>query len=156
VKANFAPGLHVPSGQAANVSAYDRWVGRWSRLFVPAVISAAEVMPGSRVLDVSTGTGEAALMALPAVGPSGVVIGADIAPAMLEGARDRLKRDFGIDPLLRGDVLGRNGRVGWFADLGPRSSGILGQALRSGGSLLFVCCFDLVQPGLHHLYFQLV
>jgi ubiquinone/menaquinone biosynthesis C-methylase UbiE len=87
VKANFAPGLHVPSGQAANVSAYDRWVGRWSRLFVPAVISAAEVMPGSRVLDVSTGTGEAALMALPAVGPSGVVIGADIAPAMLEGAR---------------------------------------------------------------------
>jgi SAM-dependent methyltransferase len=115
VKANFAPGLHVPSGQAANVSAYDRWVGRWSRLFVPAVISAAEVMPGSRVLDVSTGTGEAALMALPAVGPSGVVIGADIAPAMLAGARDRLKRDFGIDPLLRGDVLGRNGRVGWKA-----------------------------------------
>jgi SAM-dependent methyltransferase len=111
VKANFAPGLHVPSGQAANVSAYDRWVGRWSRPFVPAVISAAEVMPGSRVLDVSTGTGEAALMALPAVGPSGVVIGADIAPAMLEGARDRLKRDFGIDPLLRGDGVGLGSSV---------------------------------------------
>ena len=30
-------------------------------------------------------------MALPAVGVSGVVIGADIAPAMLVGARDRLK-----------------------------------------------------------------
>jgi len=34
------------------------------------------------------------LMALPAVGVSGVVIGADIASAMLVGARDRLK-----DPL---------------------------------------------------------
>jgi ubiquinone/menaquinone biosynthesis C-methylase UbiE len=91
VKASFAPGLHVALGQTANVSAYDRWVGRWSRLFVPAVISAAEVAPGCRVLDVSTGTGEAALMALPAVGASGFVIGADIAPAMLVGARGRLK-----------------------------------------------------------------
>jgi ubiquinone/menaquinone biosynthesis C-methylase UbiE len=94
VKINFAPGLHVAPGQAANASAYYRWTGRWSRLFVPAVISAAEVAPGCRVLDISTGTGEAALMALPAVGASGVVIGADIAPAMLVGARDRLK-----DPL---------------------------------------------------------
>ena len=94
MKANLAPGLHVAPGQAANVSAYDRWVGRWSRLFLPAVISAAEVATGCRVLDVSTGTGEAALIALPAVGASGVVIGADIAAAMLVGARDRLK-----DPL---------------------------------------------------------
>ena len=91
MKANFAPGLHVAQVQTANVVAYDRWVGRWSRLFVPAVVSAAEVAPGHRVLDVSTATGEAALMALPAVGASGVVIGADVAPAMLVGARDRLK-----------------------------------------------------------------
>src|SRR5262245_17743863 len=94
VNANFAPGLHIAPGQAANVLAYDRWVGRWSRLFVPAVISAAEIAPGQRVLDVSTGTGEAALIALPAVGASGAVIGADIAPAMLVGARERLR-----DPL---------------------------------------------------------
>ena len=90
MKANFAPGLHVAPGQAANISAYDRWVGRWSRLFVPTVASAAEVAPGCRVLDISTGTGEAALLALPAVGVSGAVIGADITPAMLVGARDRL------------------------------------------------------------------
>jgi ubiquinone/menaquinone biosynthesis C-methylase UbiE len=54
------------------------------------VLAAAEVAPGCRVLDVATGTGEAALMALPIVGTSGFVIGADIAPAMLEGARVRL------------------------------------------------------------------
>ncbi len=57
---NFGPGLHVAAGRAVDISAYDRWVGRWSRLFVPAVLAAAELAPGSRVLDVSTGTGEAA------------------------------------------------------------------------------------------------
>ena len=91
MKASLAPGLHVAPGQAANALAYDGWVGRWSRLFVPMVITAAEVAPGCRVLDISTGTGEAALMTLPTVGASGFVIGADIAPAMLVGARDRLK-----------------------------------------------------------------
>ena len=58
---------------------------------MPDMISAAEVALGRRVLDVSTGTGEAALMALPAVGASGVGIGADIALAMLVCACDRLK-----------------------------------------------------------------
>src|SRR5712691_6574204 len=85
VKINFAPGLHVAPGQAANVSAYYRWTGRSSRLFVPEVISAADVAPGCRVLDISTGAAAAALMALPTVGASGVVIGADIAPAMRKG-----------------------------------------------------------------------
>ena len=64
MKASLAPGLHVAPGQAANALAYDGWVGRWSRLFVPMVITAAEVAPGCRVLDISTGTGEAALMTL--------------------------------------------------------------------------------------------
>jgi len=89
--ATLAPGLHVVPGRAANVSAYDRWIGRWSRLFLPMVISATEVREGFRALDVSTGTGEAALMMLPTVGASGLVIGADIAPAMVVAARDRLK-----------------------------------------------------------------
>jgi ubiquinone/menaquinone biosynthesis C-methylase UbiE len=42
------------------------------------------------VLDVATGTGEAALAALSIVGSSGTVIGADIAPEMLEAACVRL------------------------------------------------------------------
>jgi ubiquinone/menaquinone biosynthesis C-methylase UbiE len=87
---NFGPGLHVAAGRAVDISAYDRWVGRWSRLFVPAVLAAAELAPGSRVLDVSTGTGEAALQAASIAGASGAVIGADISAAMLEGARGRL------------------------------------------------------------------
>jgi ubiquinone/menaquinone biosynthesis C-methylase UbiE len=87
---DYAPGLHVVTGQAVDVSAYDRWVGRWSRLFVPSLLAAAQVSPGSVVLDVSTGTGEAALAALPVVGASGMLVGADIAPEMLEAARARL------------------------------------------------------------------
>jgi ubiquinone/menaquinone biosynthesis C-methylase UbiE len=43
------------------------------------------------VLDVSTGTGEAAFVALPIIGASGFVVGADISSAMLEGARARLQ-----------------------------------------------------------------
>jgi len=86
----FGSGFHVAPGGAANAAAYERFTGRWSRLFVPSVLRAARVAPGSRVLDISTGTGEAALMALPIVGASGSVVGADIAPAMLDTARARL------------------------------------------------------------------
>ena len=90
MRTNFGAGFHVVPGRAVDTSAYDQYIGRWSRLFVPAVLAAAEVAPGYRVLDISTGTGEAALMTLPIVGASGLVIGADISPAMVEAARDRL------------------------------------------------------------------
>jgi ubiquinone/menaquinone biosynthesis C-methylase UbiE len=59
--------------------------------FVPLVLDAADVQPGDRVLDVGMGTGEAAVAIIPAIGASGRLIGADIAPAMLESARDRPK-----------------------------------------------------------------
>src|SRR5215467_1230225 len=87
----FGAGFHAAPGKAVDASAYDRWTGRWSRLFIPAVLAAAAVRPRHRVLDVSTGTGEAARMAIPLVGSEGVVIGADIAPAMLTSARARLR-----------------------------------------------------------------
>jgi ubiquinone/menaquinone biosynthesis C-methylase UbiE len=87
----FRGGFHAAPGRAVDTSAYDRYVGRWSRLFVPSVLAAAEVSPGCRMLDVSTGTGEAALMALPATGASGFVIGADISPAIVQSARTRLR-----------------------------------------------------------------
>ena len=78
----LGPGFHAPSGKSVDSLAYERWTGRWSRMFVPMVIAAAQVASGDLVLDVSTGTGEAALVALQAIGASGLVIGVDIAPAM--------------------------------------------------------------------------
>ena len=72
------------------MSAYDRFTGRWSRLFVPDVIAAAEIEPGCTVLDICTGTGEVAVAALPVIGPSGILVGADISPEMVKSARARV------------------------------------------------------------------
>jgi ubiquinone/menaquinone biosynthesis C-methylase UbiE len=87
---HYAPGFHVVAGRAVDATAYDRWTGRWSRLFVPTLLAAARVSAGCTVLDICTGTGEAALMALPMVGSAGAVVGADISPEMVEAARGRV------------------------------------------------------------------
>jgi ubiquinone/menaquinone biosynthesis C-methylase UbiE len=90
IRVNFGSGLHAAAGRSVDASAYERYIGRWSRLFVPAVLTAAKVAGGNRVLDVATGPGEAALVAMSVVKPAGLVIGADISPAMLTAARARL------------------------------------------------------------------
>jgi ubiquinone/menaquinone biosynthesis C-methylase UbiE len=69
------------------------------------VLAAAEVAAGFRVLDVSTGTGEAALMVFPIVGSSGFVIGADISTAMLGAARDRLNQPLFLPVAADGQAL---------------------------------------------------
>ena len=86
---DFGPGLHVAAGQRVDRSAYDRYVGLWSRLFVPDVLTAAGVGDSHRILDIATGPGEAAALALSQIGPSGLVVGADISVAMLRAANAR-------------------------------------------------------------------
>jgi len=66
--------------------AYDRFMGRWSRLFAPAVVEAARIARGDRVLDVAAGTGEAALAAL-AAAPDIRVVAVDLSAPMLGAAR---------------------------------------------------------------------
>jgi ubiquinone/menaquinone biosynthesis C-methylase UbiE len=75
---------------AASAGGYDRGFGHVSREFVPALLRAARLSPGNRVLDVATGTGIAAEAAVQAVGPSGHVVATDLFPAMLDKARERL------------------------------------------------------------------
>jgi len=74
----------------ATAAAYDRRVGRWSRLYIPALVEAARIMPGDRVLDVATGTGEAAIAGAAAAGPSGRVIASDISLPMLLAAKRKV------------------------------------------------------------------
>jgi ubiquinone/menaquinone biosynthesis C-methylase UbiE len=76
-------------GRPIDRAAYDQYTGVWSRLFVPSVVAAAEVATADRILDVATGPGEAAVLALSQVGPAGLVVGADIAVAMLHAAQTR-------------------------------------------------------------------
>ena len=83
-------GLHAAAGQEISADAYDKYIGRWSGLVVPSLLAAAEVGASDRVLDVATGTGEAAIAAISLVGDGGLVIGADISAAMLRAARARL------------------------------------------------------------------
>jgi len=71
---NFGSGLHAAPGRAVDTLAYEQYIGRWSRLFVPAVLAGAEVGGGDRVLDVAAGSGEAAAMALSAVERTGGVV----------------------------------------------------------------------------------
>lgn len=90
MRVNFGSGLHAAPGRAVDVLAYEQYIGRWSRLFVPGLLIAAEVASGDRVLDVATGTGEAAAVALSKREHSGLLVGADISLAMLHAARTRL------------------------------------------------------------------
>jgi SAM-dependent methyltransferase len=81
-------GFHVAAGASVDTEAYDGYIGRWSRLFVASLLDAATVGPGDLVLDVASGTGEAAIAAAHR-GARGVV-GADVAMAMVTAAADRL------------------------------------------------------------------
>ena len=90
MRSEYGPGFHVRAGTPVDLGAYDAYLGRWSRLSVTSLLSAAHVSVGHRILDVATGPGEAALLALPATAPHGRVVGLDIAEPMLVAARQRV------------------------------------------------------------------
>jgi ubiquinone/menaquinone biosynthesis C-methylase UbiE len=73
----------------AGAAAYDRFVGRWSRLYAVAVLEAAGVKGSDRVLDLATGTGDAALLAIQHVSPYGTTIGVDLSLPMLVVAKSK-------------------------------------------------------------------
>jgi enediyne biosynthesis protein CalE5 len=54
------------------------------------LVELAAVRVGNRVLDIATGSGEPALTAARAVGPSGKVVAVDMSPGMLAVARERV------------------------------------------------------------------
>ncbi|MGI8792982.1 MAG: methyltransferase domain-containing protein [Acidimicrobiales bacterium] len=66
----------------------------YERYFVPAIgtpvaagtLDAADLQPGESVVDVACGTGIVARLAAAAVGPTGSVVGVDVAPDMIEVA----------------------------------------------------------------------
>jgi ubiquinone/menaquinone biosynthesis C-methylase UbiE len=76
---------------AGAAEGYDELFARTTRLFIPALLRAARIVPGQSVLDVATGTGAAARAVVDIVGTSGSVIGGDISPTMFEAARRNLK-----------------------------------------------------------------
>ena len=73
----------------AGADAYDRLTGRWSRLYASALVEAADASHASVVLDLATGTGDAALVASQRVKAAGTVIGVDISVPMLRVANTK-------------------------------------------------------------------
>jgi ubiquinone/menaquinone biosynthesis C-methylase UbiE len=78
--------------RATAAAGYDQSVGLMTLRYVPALLRGAGIAPGQKVLDVATGTGIAAEAVAAAIGPSGRIIAADISPAMVERARERLTK----------------------------------------------------------------
>jgi ubiquinone/menaquinone biosynthesis C-methylase UbiE len=76
----------------AGAASYDLLSGRWSRLYVPTLLAEAGLATGQRVLDVATGTGEAATLAGSRVGTTGRVIGIDVSPPMLRIAASKVAK----------------------------------------------------------------
>jgi SAM-dependent methyltransferase len=123
--------------------------------FGTAAIDALAPVPGSRVLDVGCGTGPTTIDLARRVAPTGSVLGVDIAPSMIESARDRARRDgvggvefrvadAQVHRLDEGafDAAFSQFGVMFFVDPVAAFANIC-RSLRDGGQLAFACWQDL-------------
>ena len=79
----------IPEAQLAAARAFESlFVPALFRQWAPRLADAAGLAPGQAVLDVATGTGVLAREARSRVGPSGRVVGLDLAPGMLAVASE--------------------------------------------------------------------
>ena len=82
--------LAATGSHDAGASGYDRFTGRWSRLYIPSLVAAAGVTEGHSVLDVAAGTGEATVAFTSRVGAAGRVLAVDLSVPMLKVAAGKL------------------------------------------------------------------
>jgi SAM-dependent methyltransferase len=123
--------------------------------FSEALLDAAGLRSGERVLDIGCGTGSITIEAARRVGPDGAAVGVDVSPPMLDLARRRstASRIDQVD-FRRADaqthsfedarfdaVISRNGLM--FFDDPDAAFANLARALRPGGRLAFVAPQDM-------------
>jgi demethylmenaquinone methyltransferase/2-methoxy-6-polyprenyl-1,4-benzoquinol methylase len=162
-------GVYDPLNTAMTAGLHHRWRARAADL--------ALVRPGSRVLDVATGTGDLAIELGRRVAPGGEVLGSDFAEGMLDRARSKVasRVTSGVSPrfewadamaLPYGDDSFDAATVGFgarnFGDLG-RGLAEMARVVRPGGrvvvleittptrlplSLFYRLWFDRIVPGL--------
>src|SRR5713226_2344349 len=94
----FREHLHEEWTGEQTVAAWRKWhaqIAVFSRGGTEAILEAAQLRPGMRVLDLASGVGDPALSLAAAVGPSGRVTATDLGPGMISLAEE-LARKKGI------------------------------------------------------------
>lgn len=73
----------------SNPATYELWMGRWSRLLAPALVTFANLPRGARLLDVGSGTGALSMALLEGVADS-TVVGIEPAETYVSYCRDKI------------------------------------------------------------------
>jgi SAM-dependent methyltransferase len=118
-------------------------------------MAALQPKPGERILDVGCGAGQTVLQLAEAVGPGGEVAGIDIAPLLLDIARERAAGHANVSfiagdaqtaalPAGRFDAIFSRFGVMAFADPATAFGNLRG-ALKPAGRLAFVCWRSLAE-----------
>ncbi len=121
----FREHLHEEWTGEQTVAAWRKWhaqIAVFSRGGTEAILEAAQLRPGMRVLDLASGVGDPALSLAAAVGPSGRVTATDLGPGMTDASYDALTCRFGAM---------------FFPDLGKALRECL-RVLKPGGRAAFV------------------
>jgi SAM-dependent methyltransferase len=119
-----------------------------SQALTDALVAAARVRPGLRVMDVASGAGEPALTLAAAVQPAGEVVATDLTPALLTMTKERAQRlgltnltvrqaDAAALPFSESSFDLVTCRLGGFAEW-PAVLGEVRRVLRPGGRIALV------------------
>lgn len=76
---------------AAGWNEHTQVIREWLRDITDAMISAANIGPGSRVLDIAAGAGDQTLDIARRIGPNGYVLATDLSPRILALAHENLR-----------------------------------------------------------------
>ena len=89
--AAWRPQTATPKALFSAAEAYERFMGRWSRMLAPPLVTIAGVRDGEAILDVGSGTG-ALTVALAAAAPSSRIVGIDVTEPYVAYAKARHTR----------------------------------------------------------------
>src|SRR5258708_2539560 len=157
----FSENLHQHWPGDRTVAAWRKWhsqIATFTRGATEAILEAAHLRPGMRVLDLASGVGDPALSIAAEVAPSGRVTATDLGPGMISLAEE-LARKKGITNIVfreanaeslpfpdqSYDVLTCRFGIMFFPDL-PKALRACFRVLKPGGRAAFVAWRKKEQP----------